>query len=173
MEKKVERKENCKSVISFTVNGTEWANEIEKAYKKFEKKVTLPGFRKGKAPQNLVRAKISTDEVMNEALNSFLMANYEKTLDEEKLNPIVRPEISVTKISLEEVEMTITVIEAPVVTLGEYKNIKVERSEIKVTDTDVEEELKNLQQKNAEVSVKEDVTTWVVKDELLPPPCSM
>lgn len=156
MEKKVERKENCKSVISFNVSGSEWANEIEKAYKKFEKKVTLPGFRKGKAPQNLVRAKISTDEVMNEALNSFLMANYEKTLDEEKLNPIVRPEISVTKISLEEVEMTITVIEAPVVTLGEYKNIKVEKSEIKVTDEDVEEELKNLQQKNAEVSVKED-----------------
>ena len=155
MEKKIERKENCKSVINFKVDGSEWATEIEKAYKKLEKKVTIPGFRKGKAPQNLVRGKISTDEVMNEALNSFLMANYEKTLDEEKLNPIVRPEISVSKISLEEVELSITVIEAPVVTLGEYKNIKVEKSEIKVSDEDVEVELKNLQQKNAEVSVKE------------------
>ena len=158
MEKKVERLENCKSVISFKVDGSEWATEIEKAYKKLEKKVTLPGFRKGKAPQNLVRAKIATDEVMNEALNSFLVANYETTLTEEGLNPIVRPEISVTKISFEEVEMTITVIEAPVVTLGEYKNIKVEKSEIKVSDADIEEELKNLQQKNAEVSVKEEGT---------------
>ena len=158
MEKKVERKENCKSVINFKVDGSEWATEIEKAYKKLEKKVTIPGFRKGKAPQNLVRSKISTDDVMNEALNSFLMANYEKTLTEEKLNPIVRPEISVSKISLEEVELSITIIEAPTVTLGEYKNIKVEKSEIKVSDEDVNEELKNLQQKNAEVTVKETGT---------------
>jgi len=156
MEKKVERKENCKSIINFKVDGAEWTAEIEKAYKKFEKKVSVPGFRKGKAPQNLVRGKIATDDVMNEALNSFLMANYEKTLDEEKLNPIVRPEISVSKISWEEVEMTITVIEAPVVTLGEYKNIKVEKSEIKVSEEDVEDELKRLQEKNAEVSVKEN-----------------
>ena len=158
MEKKVERQENCKSVINFKVNGSEWTAEIEKAYKKLEKKVAIPGFRKGKAPQNLVRSKISTDDVMNEALNSFLMANYEKTLNEENLNPIIRPEISVSKISLEEVELSITVIEAPIVTLGEYKNIKVEKSEIKVSEDDVNAELKRLQQKNAEVSIKESGT---------------
>ena len=156
MEKKVEKKENCKSVIEFKVNGAEWKAEIEKAYKKLEKKVTIPGFRKGKAPQNLVRGKISTDEVMNEALNSFLMANYEKTLNEENLNPIIRPEISVGKISLDEVEMSLTIIEAPEVTLGEYKNIKVEKSDISVSDEDINDELKNLQQKNAEVTVKEN-----------------
>jgi len=156
MEKKIERQENCKSVINFKVDGSEWKAEIEKAYKKLEKKVTVPGFRKGKAPQNLVRSKINTEDVINEALNSVLMANYEKTLTEEKLNPIIRPEISVTKISMEEAEFSITVIEAPVVTLGEYKDIKVEKSPILVTDEDVEGELKNLQQKNAEVSVKED-----------------
>ncbi len=156
MEKKVERKENCKSVINFKVDGAEWAELVEKAYKKLEKKVTVPGFRKGKAPQNIVRSKISTDDVMNEALNAFLMANYEKTISDEKLNPIVRPEISVTKISLEEVELSITIIEAPSVALGEYKNIKVEKSEIKVSEEDVNEELKKLQEKNAEVSVKEN-----------------
>lgn len=155
MEKKVERKENCKSVITFKVDGTEWKAEIEKAYTKLEKKVTVPGFRKGKAPKAMVRSKIATDDVMNEALNSVLMANYEKVLTEEKLNPIIRPEISVSKISFEEVEMTITVVEAPSVTLGEYKNIKVEKSTITVTDEEIENELKNLQQKNAEVSVKD------------------
>lgn len=156
MEKKVERKENCKSVINFKVDGTEWAELIEKAYKKLEKKITVPGFRKGKAPQNIVRSKISTDDVMNDALNTFLMNNYEKTINDEKLNPIVRPEISVTKISLEEVELSITIIEAPSVSLGEYKNIKVEKSEIKVSEEDVNEELKKLQEKNAEVSLKEN-----------------
>lgn len=156
MEKKVERKENCKSVINLKAEGSEWAAEIEKAYKKLEKRVTVPGFRKGKAPQNLVRAKIATDDVMNEALNSFLVANYEKSMEEEKLVPVVKPEISVAKISFEEVEVTITVIEAPVVKLGEYKGVKVEKSEIKVTDEDVNEELVRLQQKNAEVTVKEN-----------------
>ena len=155
MEKLIEKKENCKTVINFKVNGEEWKSEIEKAYKKLEKKVTIPGFRKGKAPQNLVRGKIATEDVMNEALNSVLMANYEKVIVEEKLNPIMRPEISVSKLSMEEVELTITVIEAPSVTLGEYKDIKVEKSEIKVTDEDVEEELKGLQQRNAEVTVKD------------------
>ena len=82
MEKLVERKENCKTVINFKVNGEEWKSEIEKAYKKLEKKVTVPGFRKGKAPTSLFRSKINPEEVMNEALNSVLVANYEKTLDE-------------------------------------------------------------------------------------------
>lgn len=156
MERKVEKLENCKSVIKFNIEGNEWKEEIEKAYKKLEKRVSIPGFRKGKAPQNLVRSKIATDEVMNEALNSFLMANYEKTLNEEKLNPIIRPEINVSKISMEEAELSIVVIGAPIVTLGEYKDIKVEKSVIKVTDEEVEDELKHLQQKNAEVTVKDD-----------------
>lgn len=155
MEKQIEKLENCKTVINFKVNGEEWKAEIEKAYKKLEKKVTIPGFRKGKAPQNLVRGKISTEEVMNEALNSVLVANYEKTLTEENLYPIIRPEISVAKISMEEVEFTITVIGEPEVTLGEYKGITVEKSLIVVTDDDVKVELENLQNKNAEVSVKD------------------
>ncbi len=156
MEKNIEKNENCKTVINFKVNGNEWKEQIEKAYKKLEKKVTIPGFRKGKAPDNLVRSKISTDEVMNEALNSVLMENYEKTLKEENLNPIMRPEISVSKISMDEVEFTLTIVSAPEVTLGDYKDIKVEKSVIVVTDQDVEQELKTLQEKNAEVSVKED-----------------
>ena len=155
MERKVEKLENCKTVINFSVNGAEWKKEVEKAYSKLEKNVTVPGFRKGKAPQNLLRSKVKTEDVMNEALNSFLVANYEKALDEAKLEPIARPQINVTKLSLEEAELQITVIEAPVVTLGEYKGIEVEKSLIVVTDEDVEVELKNLQQKNAEVSVKD------------------
>ncbi len=158
MEKTIERKENCKSIINFKVNGEDWKAEIEKAYKKLEKNVSVPGFRKGKAPENLTRSKVSTDEVMNEALNSFLMANYEKTLTEENLNPIIRPAVNVSKISLEEVELSITIIGAPTVTLGEYKNIKIEKSLIVVTDEDVNEELVKLQQKNAEISVKDEGT---------------
>lgn len=156
MERKVEKLENCKTVVKFAVNGEEWKAEIEKAYKKLEKNVNIPGFRKGKAPQNLLRSKVKTEDAMSEALNSFLMANYEKALNDEKLEPITRPQINVTKLSLEEAEFDIVVIEAPVVTLGEYKGIEVEKSSIEVTDADVEAELKNLQQKNAEVSVKED-----------------
>ena len=156
MERKIEKIENCKSVIKFNVTGNEWKEEIEKAYKKLEKKVSIPGFRKGKAPQNLVRGKIATDEVMNEALNSFLMANYEKALTEENLNPIMRPEINVSKISMDEVELSIIVIGTPIVTLGEYKDIKVEKSVINVTDEEIEDEIKRLQQKNAEVTVKEE-----------------
>ena len=159
MEKQIERKENCKTIINFKVSGEEWKTEIEKAYKKLEKKVSVPGFRKGKAPESLVRSKIATEDVINEALNSVLMANYEKTLTEEKLNPIIRPEISVAKISMEEAEFSIIVIGAPEVTLGEYKDIKVEKSPIVVTDEDVDVELKNLQQRNAEVSVKEDAVS--------------
>lgn len=158
MEKNIEKKENCKTVVNFKVNGEEWKKEIEKAYKKLEKKVSVPGFRKGKAPESMVRGKIDTNEVMNEALNSVLMANYEKTLTEDNLTPIMRPEISVSKISMEEVEFSLTIIGEPEVTLGEYKDIKVEKSVIVVTDQDVEVELKNLQERNAEVSVKENAS---------------
>ena len=72
MERKVEKLENCKTVVKFAVNGEEWKVEVEKAYKKLEKNVTVPGFRKGKAPQKMVEQHLGVDYIKNTALDNLL-----------------------------------------------------------------------------------------------------
>ena len=74
METKIETLENSKTIVTLTSSGEEWKSRIEKAYNKLESRVSLPGFRKGKAPKALLRSKISQEEVFNESLNS-LFAN--------------------------------------------------------------------------------------------------
>ena len=156
METNIQTLENCKTVVTLKAGKEEWAGKIEKAYNKLETKVSLPGFRKGKAPKEMVRSKIKLEEVFNEALNYFLNDNYSKVLKDNNLRPIVQPTIDVKKISLEEVECDITVVGEPKVELKEYKGITVEKSPVAVTESEINEELTRLQERNAEVVVKEE-----------------
>ena len=156
METNIQTLENCKTVVTLKAGKEEWAGKIEKAYNKLETKVSLPGFRKGKAPKEMVRSKIKLEDVFNEALNYFLNDNYSKVLKDNNLRPIVQPTIDVKKISLEEVECDITVVGEPKVELKEYKGITVEKSPVAVTESEINEELTRLQERNAEVVVKEE-----------------
>ena len=155
METNIQTLENCKTVVTLKAGKEEWAGKIEKAYNKLETKVSLPGFRKGKAPKEMVRSKIKLEDVFNEALNYFLNDNYSKVLKDNNLRPIVQPTIDVKKISLEEVECDITVVGEPKVELKEYKGITVEKSPVAVTESEINEELTRLQERNAEVYQKE------------------
>jgi len=158
MQTNIETLENCKTILTLKADKEEWKKKIEKAYTKLENKVSLPGFRKGKAPKELLRSKVNLEDVFNEALNSFLSENYSNAIKENDLHPLIQPTVDVKKITLEEVECTITVVGEPKVTLGEYKGIEITKDKVEVTDTEVEDALKGLQAQNAEVVVKESGT---------------
>ena len=158
MQTNIEKLTNCKTMLTLKADKDEWKSKIEKAYTKLEGKVSLKGFRKGKAPKELLRSKISQEDLFNEALNSFLSENFAKAITENNLHPYMQPTVEVKKISNEEVECLLTIISEPSVELKSYKGLNITKDPVVVTDEEIDHEIKHLQEKNAEIVVKEEGT---------------
>ena len=158
MQTNIETLTNCKTILTLKADKEEWGNKIEKAYAKLESKVSLKGFRKGKAPKELLRSRVSQEDVFNEALNSFLSENFTKAIQENNLHPYMQPTVEVKKISNEEVECALTIIGEPSVKLNSYKGLTIAKDEVTVTDEEINHEIKHLQEQNAEIVVKEEGT---------------
>ena len=155
MQKEVTKLENSQTNITLSFSGEEWANAQKKAFNKLANNVEVQGFRKGHAPENLVRQKINQAQVLNDAIDVVLQPAYEKVLTEEKLVPFVQPEVEVTKISESELEVIIKITTAPEVTLGSYKGLKVAREAVEVTKEEIDAEIARLCANNAELIVKD------------------
>ena len=132
-----------------------WANAQEKAFKKTASKVNVPGFRPGKAPRKLIEERINQEAVWNEAIDDVLTPVFANLITEEKLQPMYRPQVNVTKLSKDELELVYTIVLLPEVTLGEYKGLKAVKVAPKVTDEEVNKVIDNLLKDNAELVVTE------------------
>lgn len=155
MEKRIERKEDLQVVISVVANGEEWSKAVKKEFNKRAAKVSVPGFRPGKAPANLVKARISQAEVLNDALFNVANKAYAEAVEEEKLTVFSEPKLAVSKIFETEVEFTITFCLPPVVTLGQYKDLGIACEEDKATPKEVTAFINDLKAKQAVMQVKE------------------
>lgn len=155
MEKRIERKENQEVVVSVVCNGEEWSKAINKEFNKRAAKVSVPGFRPGKAPANLVKARINQVEVLNDALFAVANKAYTTAVEEEKLVVFSEPKLNVTKISEQEVEFTVTFCLPPVVTLGQYKGLNIACDEVKASAKEVNEYVNEMKSKHAVMQVKE------------------
>lgn len=155
MKRTVNRLENSQVELILHFDGEEWKSALKKAYDKLASDVEVPGFRKGHAPDNLVKTKIDQARVMNDAIDLVLQPAYENALNEENLMPFARPSLSITKISDSEMEAKIDIIVAPSVELGEYKGLHVEKKKVRVLKKEIEEEINKLAKNNAELITKE------------------
>lgn len=155
MEKNIKKIGDCSYEIQLIPTSEEWVTYIEKASKKLETNVEIPGFRKGKAPQNLVKGKVSNADILDEALNTFLQKHFEEIVKEEKLLLAQQPNVHIEKVTMEELSVHIHVIVEPVIKVGNYKGHEVEKELIVVIDEELEEKIKEVQTKNVELVVKE------------------
>lgn len=155
MEKRLERKENLEVVLSVTVNGEEWTKAVKKEFNKRAANVVVPGFRKGKAPANLVKARVNQAECLNDALFNVANKAYSETVQEEKLTVFSEPKLGVSKISETEVEFTITFCLPPEVKLGQYKDLNIACEEVKAGTKEVNTFINDLKAKQAVMQVKE------------------
>ena len=151
-----EKAEKSTVKISITLSATEWAEAQKKAYNKTKGKFNIPGFRKGKAPMNVIESAYGKGVFFEEAINLSFNEYYFDILDKEKsIEPIDRPEIEIDKISEKGITMVAVVPVKPEVTLGEYKGISIDKIEYNVTDAEVDAELDRLVKRNArEVAVE-------------------
>lgn len=148
--------EKTKGELKVDIEGDVWQNAQKKAFNKLAKDVQLPGFRKGKAPLDLVKKQISEQNILIEAVEAIAQEALDLGLAEHKLNPITRPELGMDAISTEKVSVKFTFEVLGEVTLGEYKNLGISKEVATVTPEEVEAKLEGLRAQFAELVLKEE-----------------
>lgn len=136
----------------------EWTEALDKAFKKKNKEVKLDGFRKGAAPKEVYIKKFGIESLYMDAVDIAIQDAYRKALDESKLVPAIEPKVDVTGISDTNVIFKFTIITRPEITLGEYKNLGIKMDKPKVTEKDIDAEIKTMQDNMADLVVKENGT---------------
>ncbi|MFL0194520.1 trigger factor [Clostridium sp. WILCCON 0269] len=156
MNVKVEKIEENVVKLEITVEAEKFNESMKKAFVKNAKKFNIPGFRKGKAPMNIIK-KYYGEGVFYEDAMSFCCENtYPEALKENDVNPVDYPKIDVVQIGEgKEFIYTAEVIVFPEVKLGEYKGVEVKKNTYHVKEEDIEQELKNMQEKDARIETKE------------------
>ncbi len=152
----------------------------KKAIDSLKKEVTLPGFRKGTAPENLVVQQIGEVKILEEAGELALGEVYPDILADEKLDPLGKPEVTITKIGVgSPLGFKIKTALMPAVTIGDYKKIAKKiystESTVEVTEKDIEDVILNLRKNVAHAKMHEegghdehDHSHGEIKDEDLP-----
>lgn len=156
MERKINKLEHSHVEVVVTADKESWDKAQKKAFDKAASKIEIKGFRKGKAPLNLVRERVNQAQVLDDAINSILPSMYQEILEQDKIRPYAQPKVEVSKVSPDELEVKFTIVTAPEVELGNYKGLKLGKEEAKVTDEEVEKEVNSLLDKNATLIVKDD-----------------
>ena len=158
MECKVEKTKNANEVkLNVTIEAEKFDEAIKKVYFKSAKYFNIPGFRKGKAPMNIVEKYYGKEIFYEDAFNEVVPEELEKAVEENKLQVVSRPDIEVTQIGQgQDLIFTAVFQTKPEAELGKYKGVEIKKIEYKVTDEDVEHELGHMQEHNSRLISVED-----------------
>ena len=158
MNCKVEKTNNANEVkLEITIEAEKFNNAIKKVYFQNAKYFNIPGFRKGKAPQNIVEKYYGKEIFYEDAFNEVVPAEYEKALEENKIDAVSKPDIDVITMEKgQDLVFTAIVQTKPEAKLKKYKGIEIEKIEYNVKDSDVDKELKDMQDKNSRLVTVED-----------------
>ena len=158
MECKVEKTENANEVkLNVTIEAEKFDEAIKKVYFKSAKYFNIPGFRKGKAPMNIVEKYYGKEIFYEDAFNEVVPEELEKAVEDNKLQVVSRPDIEVTQIGKgQDLIFTAVFQTKPEAELGKYKGVEIKKIEYKVTDEDIEHELGHMQEHNSRLISVED-----------------
>ena len=156
MQHTVKKLENSRVEIIMTFTQEEWSKAQKNAFAKLAKDIKIDGFRPGKAPEAMLKARINPSKLYDTAINDVLPSAYSSVIREEKLNPLSRPQIDVNKVSDQELELKAVVILVPEVTLKNYKGLPIKREEVNVSEDEIVADMNNAIKNHAELVLKEE-----------------
>lgn len=157
MNVKVENIEKNVVQLEIEVDAAKFDEGMKKSFQKNAKRFNIPGFRKGKAPRNIVERYYGEEVLYEDAINFVCPEVYDEAVEQNDIHPVDRPEIDIKQIGKGQVLIfTAKVTVKPEVELGEYKGIEVNKVEANVTDEDVEKELERVRERNARLITVED-----------------
>lgn len=157
MDFKLEKIENSEAYIAIEIDEGRMDEAMDKAYKKVVKQVSIPGFRKGRAPRVLLEAHYGKEILLNEALEVALPDAYTEAIEALNIEPIAQPEFDFEdELQLETFKFTARVAVKPEVTLGDLEGLEIEIPKLQVSDQDLDARLEEMRARYAELEEKED-----------------
>ncbi len=158
MDVKVEKTENKNEVkLSFTVEAEKFEEAMKKVYSKTAKYFNIPGFRKGKAPMQLVERQYGSEIFYEDAFNELVPDLYDEAIKENSIEAVSKPDIDITQMEKgKDLIFTATVQTKPEVKLGKYKGIEIKKIEYNVSDEEINHELGHMQERNSRLISVED-----------------
>lgn len=156
MEAKMEKIDVNVVKFEVKVEADKFKEALTRAYKKNVKKFNVPGFRKGKVPMSVVKKYYGVEVLLEDAVNFAIEGSYANVLKENNVRPVDFPKVEVVQAEEgKDLIYTAEVAVYPEVELGAYKGLNVEKKTYEVTEEEVAAKLKEMQEKNARVEVKE------------------
>lgn len=150
MSLQVEKLENNMAKLTIEVSAEELEKAIEGAYQKNKNKISIPGFRKGKAPRKMIEQMYGKEVFYEDAANALIPEAYDKALEECTEEIVSSPKIDVTQLEAgKPFIFTAEVALKPEVTLGKYKGVKVDKIDVDVTDEEINAEIDKQREKNS------------------------
>ena len=157
MSVQVEKLEKNMAKLTVEVSAEDFKAAIKKAFNKNKNRFSIPGFRKGKAPQAMIEKMYGEGVFYVDAADEAINASYAEAMKESGLDIVSRPEVTIEKIGKDEPFVYSALVAVkPEVTLGQYKGVEVEKADASVSAEDVEAELKKVQEQNARLLTVED-----------------
>ncbi|GIP31330.1 trigger factor [Paenibacillus sp. J2TS4] len=152
-----EKIEKNQGVLTVEVDAEQFNDALDKAFKKVAAKVNVPGFRKGKVPRSIFEKRFGAESLYQDALDIVLPEAYIQAVKETGIEPIDRPEVDIEEIGKgQALKFKAKVDVKPEVKLGDYKGLEATERSSEVTDEELDAELKQLQQRHAELVVVEE-----------------
>ena len=156
--KSCEKLDKSKVALTIEADAAAFEAAINKAYLKQRAKISVPGFRPGKAPRKMIESMYGAEVFYEEAVNILLPDAYEAAVKEQELKVVGYPEVELESCGKDGVVFKCTVAVYPEVTLGQYKGLEAPKAEVNVTDEDVENRLNEMADRNSRlVSVEREI----------------
>ena len=157
MSVQVENLEKNTAKLTIEVPAEKFEEAVQPSYNKIKGKFNIPGFRKGKAPFNMIKKMYGVGVFYEDAVDEVIDASYPDAAKESGLEIVSRPSISIEEIEEGKAFVyTAVVAVKPEVTLGEYKGVEVQKTKSEVTEEDIETEIKRAREKNSRLITVED-----------------
>ena len=154
---KMEKLENNIVKLEITVEAKRFNESLKKSCAKNTKTMNIPGFRKGKAPMNIIKKMYGEGVFFEDAINFCCDDTYPEALKEYDINPLDYPQIDIVEIGEgKDFIYTASIAVVPEVELGEYKGLEAKKTEYNITGDEIENQLKGMQEKNARIEEKID-----------------
>jgi len=138
----VEKKEKSTVELTIQVEADAFEAAVQKAYEKDRKSISVPGFRKGKAPRKIIEGMYGSGVFYEDAINDLYPEAYAQAIEQEKLDAVAWPKVEIVDVGKEGLTFKALVTVRPEVKLGEYKGLTAEKAEVAISDEDIDNELK-------------------------------
>lgn len=142
--------------VEIKIEGEDWTKAVDEAFNHKVKTVTVDGFRKGKCPRSVYEKKFGKESLYIDAADGVLQKAYEKAMTENKLIPVVQPNVDLKSIDDTGVTFVFTITTKPEVTVKNYKGLGIKPQKVTVSKEEIDHEIHHLLERFTEMITKED-----------------